>query len=145
MYSYSLFGSSSVFHIWTSLAHMLQSAWERTVCNRAVKICSWRKCYRIFITACLSLNKIFETCYGQLCKYFGFSFLFSDKFVLFGVVFFFCNCMSVFNEEERERCYKRLNIRGRIELLDYFKMWLAFGKGLRTHAISLKVACLLEC
>lgn len=53
--------------------------------------------------------------------------------------------MSVFNEEERERCYKRLNIRGRIELLDYFKMWLAFGKGLRTHAISLKVACLLEC
>jgi len=58
---------------------------------------------------------------------------------------FFCSCMGVFNEEERERCYKRLHTGGRIELLDYFKMQPAFGKSLRTHALFLKIACMLEC
>lgn len=47
-------------------------------------------------------------------------------------------------EKEKEGCYKRLNVGGKIGLLDYYKIQFVFEKSLRTHAI-LKIPCVLEC
>lgn len=64
----------------------------------------------VFIMACVNLNKIFETFHRNLCKYFGFSCLFLDK------IFLAIARVFIMREKEKEDCYKRLNIGGRITL-----------------------------